>query len=153
MHQHPSINNGTGGAGINFAAVLDTAIDVARAMAHLHKQNVLHLDLKVRNRSDFVGWVWLVGLVDSLIWFRCGGFCEQAQRTKQPTNRPTDQPNRIKQTNRPPQKARNVLLKADGKSGRGAVAKVADFGLALQMNDNDTHVSDFKVRHTQDHRS
>jgi len=27
--------------------VLDTAIDVARAMLHLHTQGVLHLDLKV----------------------------------------------------------------------------------------------------------
>jgi hypothetical protein len=27
-----------------------------------------------------------------------------------------------------PHQARNVLLKASGKSGRGAIAKVADFG-------------------------
>ncbi|KIY92657.1 hypothetical protein MNEG_15306 [Monoraphidium neglectum] len=50
---------------VNYAAILDTAADVARALLHLHKQQVMHSDLK----------------------------------------------------------ARNVLLKADGKSGRGAVAK------------------------------
>lgn len=37
------------------AAMIDTALDVARAMAHLHKHNILHADLKARNvllRSD-----------------------------------------------------------------------------------------------------
>lgn len=36
-------------------AVADTALDVARAMAHLHKHNIVHSDLKARNillRSD-----------------------------------------------------------------------------------------------------
>jgi serine/threonine protein kinase len=35
--------------GVNLAAVLDTAIDVAAAMVHLHRRNVLHGDLKARN--------------------------------------------------------------------------------------------------------
>ncbi|GBF89307.1 hypothetical protein Rsub_02184 [Raphidocelis subcapitata] len=73
--------NGT----LNYAAILDTAADVARAMLHLHRQQIIHSDLK----------------------------------------------------------ARNVLLKAS-KSGRGAVAKVADFGLALQIESHDTHVSAFQ---------
>ena len=30
----------------NYAAVLDTLMDVAKAMLHLHKSNVLHMDLK-----------------------------------------------------------------------------------------------------------
>jgi serine/threonine protein kinase len=33
------------GGGVNYAAVLDTAADVAKAMLHLHSLNVLHSDL------------------------------------------------------------------------------------------------------------
>jgi serine/threonine protein kinase len=43
-------------------------------------------------------------------------------------------------------KVRNVLLKSDGSSERGCVAKVADFGLAVKMDTQDTHVSAFQVR-------
>ncbi|KAF5837079.1 hypothetical protein DUNSADRAFT_4860 [Dunaliella salina] len=35
--------------GMNYAALLDCAMDVAKAMLHLHCNNVLHLDLKTRN--------------------------------------------------------------------------------------------------------
>jgi len=35
--------------GVNYAAQLDCAMDVAKAMLHLHCNNVLHLDLKTRN--------------------------------------------------------------------------------------------------------
>lgn len=43
-------------------------------------------------------------------------------------------------------KVRNVLLKSDA-SGRGCVAKVADFGLAVRLDTlMDTHVSAFQVR-------
>eukprot|EP00200_Dunaliella_tertiolecta_P012532 CAMPEP_0202391034 /NCGR_PEP_ID=MMETSP1127-20130417/91622_1 /ASSEMBLY_ACC=CAM_ASM_000462 /TAXON_ID=3047 /ORGANISM="Dunaliella tertiolecta, Strain CCMP1320" /LENGTH=541 /DNA_ID=CAMNT_0048993441 /DNA_START=1120 /DNA_END=2745 /DNA_ORIENTATION=+ len=35
--------------GLNYAAQLDCAMDVAKAMLHLHCNNVLHLDLKTRN--------------------------------------------------------------------------------------------------------
>lgn len=35
--------------GVDLAAVLDTAIDVARAMEHLHAQHIVHSDLKPRN--------------------------------------------------------------------------------------------------------
>jgi hypothetical protein len=42
-------------------------------------------------------------------------------------------------------KVRNVLLKSDA-SGRGCVAKVADFGLAVRMDCMDTHISAFQVR-------
>lgn len=41
-------------------------------------------------------------------------------------------------------KVRNVLLKSDA-SGRGCIAKVADFGLAIKMDCMDTHVSAFQV--------
>ncbi|GBG00256.1 hypothetical protein Rsub_12900 [Raphidocelis subcapitata] len=34
---------------LNYAAILDTAADVARAMAHLHRHQVVHSDLKTRN--------------------------------------------------------------------------------------------------------
>ncbi|KXZ54296.1 hypothetical protein GPECTOR_5g382 [Gonium pectorale] len=34
---------------VDLAAVLDTAIDVARAMAHLHHEGIVHADLKPRN--------------------------------------------------------------------------------------------------------
>lgn len=37
---------------LNFAAILDTAADIARAMLHLHKNSVLHSDLKVRAASQ-----------------------------------------------------------------------------------------------------
>eukprot|EP00775_Hariotina_reticulata_P003853 gene3853-4110_t len=40
-------------------------------------------------------------------------------------------------------KVRNVLLKSDA-SGRGCIAKVADFGLAVRMDCMDTHVSAFQ---------
>jgi hypothetical protein len=30
---------------VNYAAILDTAADVAKAMLHLHSRNVLHSDL------------------------------------------------------------------------------------------------------------
>jgi serine/threonine protein kinase len=43
-------------------------------------------------------------------------------------------------------KVRNVLLKSDGSSERGCVAKVADFGLAVKLETNHTHVSAFQVR-------
>ncbi|KAI8463487.1 MAG: hypothetical protein J3K34DRAFT_145885 [Monoraphidium minutum] len=72
---------------VNYAAVLDTAADVARAMLHLHRQQIIHSDLK----------------------------------------------------------ARNVLLKGDGaRGGRGAVAKVADFGLSVRIDHAATHVSEFQ---------
>lgn len=35
---------------VNYCAVLDTAVEVAAAMAHLHGRNVLHADLKVGAR-------------------------------------------------------------------------------------------------------
>jgi serine/threonine protein kinase len=40
---------------------------------------------------------------------------------------------------------RNVLMKSDGSSERGCIAKVADFGLAVKMDHQDTHVSAFQV--------
>lgn len=41
-------------------------------------------------------------------------------------------------------KVRNVLLTSDA-SGRGCVAKVADFGLAVKLDCMDTHISAFQV--------
>ncbi|KAF5831357.1 kinase-like domain-containing protein [Dunaliella salina] len=35
--------------GLNYPAILDSAEDIARAMLHLHCNNVLHMDLKARN--------------------------------------------------------------------------------------------------------
>ena len=32
---------------LNFHAILDTSLDIAKAMVHLHAMNVLHSDLKV----------------------------------------------------------------------------------------------------------
>ncbi|GAX77208.1 hypothetical protein CEUSTIGMA_g4654.t1 [Chlamydomonas eustigma] len=70
---------------LNYAAVLDTALDIARAMLHLHLADVLHGDLK----------------------------------------------------------AGNVMLKSSGSEGRGVVAKVADFGMAVKFDatGNQTHLS------------
>ncbi|GAX79342.1 hypothetical protein CEUSTIGMA_g6784.t1 [Chlamydomonas eustigma] len=36
-------------ANMNYEAILDTAIDIARGMAHLHQRNIVHSDLKPRN--------------------------------------------------------------------------------------------------------
>ena len=73
-----------GGNGRDMLAVVSTALDVARAMLHLHSVGVVHSDLK----------------------------------------------------------ARNVLLKtAPSGDARGFVAKVADFGLSLQLPDGASHVS------------
>ncbi|KAF5831352.1 kinase-like domain-containing protein [Dunaliella salina] len=38
-----------GPTGLNYPAILDSAEDIARAMLHLHCNNVLHMDLKARN--------------------------------------------------------------------------------------------------------
>mmetsp|Transcript_4672 Transcript_4672/g.14117 ORF Transcript_4672/g.14117 Transcript_4672/m.14117 type:complete len:888 (-) Transcript_4672:1869-4532(-) len=38
-----------GPQGLKYKAILDTALDVAKAMTHLHAMNVLHADLKARN--------------------------------------------------------------------------------------------------------
>ena len=73
----------TPGNALNYAAILETAADVAKAMLHLHARHVVHSDLKCRN----------------------------------------------------------VLLKSDGAAGRGATAKVADFGLAQRLDAHDTHIS------------
>ncbi len=47
--------------GLNYAAVLDTAADVAKAMLHLHCNQVIHSDLKVRCGT---AWqlCWAVGV-------------------------------------------------------------------------------------------
>eukprot|EP00198_Chlamydomonas_reinhardtii_P011654 XP_001700991.1 predicted protein [Chlamydomonas reinhardtii] len=73
-----------GSTGLNYPAILDTAADVAKALLHLHFNDVLHGDLK----------------------------------------------------------ADNVMLKSCGGVGRGVLAKVADFGLAVKMDTSDkTHMS------------
>ncbi|GFR47720.1 hypothetical protein Agub_g9474 [Astrephomene gubernaculifera] len=87
---NPNSGSASGGASspavsyvVDLAAVLDTAIDVARALAHLHRQGIVHADLKPRN----------------------------------------------------------VLLKGSTTDPRGFVAKVADFGLSMQLDVHETHVS------------
>lgn len=45
---------------------------------------------------------------------------------------------------RTPTQVRNVLLKSSN-GGRGCIAKVADFGLAVRIDFRDTHVSHFQV--------
>ncbi|KAG2491275.1 hypothetical protein HYH03_010282 [Edaphochlamys debaryana] len=70
--------------GLNYPAILDTCADVAKALLHLHLNDVLHGDLK----------------------------------------------------------ATNVMLRSVGNdSGRGVVAKVADFGLSVRLDHAATHVS------------
>jgi len=56
---------GGGAPPVNYRAVLDTAIEVATAMVHLHGRNVLHADLKVGRLVlvGLVGWLWF--------WFAC----------------------------------------------------------------------------------
>ncbi|KAG1672489.1 hypothetical protein FOA52_002797 [Chlamydomonas sp. UWO 241] len=71
-----------GPQGLKYRAILDTALDVAKAMCHLHAMNVLHSDLK----------------------------------------------------------ARNVMLKCSGDK-RGFIAKVADFGMSVKMDNMQTHLS------------
>eukprot|EP00879_Flechtneria_rotunda_P008456 GHRR01008858.1.p1 GENE.GHRR01008858.1~~GHRR01008858.1.p1 ORF type:complete len:979 (+),score=314.62 GHRR01008858.1:172-3108(+) len=67
----------------DMAAITATALDVVRAMLHLHTKHIIHSDLK----------------------------------------------------------ARNVLLKSAGTDVRGFVAKVSDFGLSVQVDPTETHVS------------
>ena len=51
---------------LNYHAILDTVLDVAKAMCHLHATNVLHSDLKARNvmlkrtgdSRGFIAKVW-----------------------------------------------------------------------------------------------
>ncbi|EFJ42183.1 hypothetical protein VOLCADRAFT_107375 [Volvox carteri f. nagariensis] len=71
--------------GLNYPAILETAADIAKAMLHLHLNDVLHSDLK----------------------------------------------------------ATNVMLKSTGgsESGRGVIAKVADFGLSVRLDPTATHMS------------
>jgi len=69
--------------GLNYAAILDSASDIARAMLHLHCNDVVHADLK----------------------------------------------------------AQNVMLCSSGAEGRGVTCKIADFGLAVRMEDTTTHMS------------
>ncbi|GIL91517.1 hypothetical protein Vretimale_18402 [Volvox reticuliferus] len=70
--------------GLNYPAILETAADIAKAMLHLHMNDVLHSDLK----------------------------------------------------------ATNVMLKSTGSdSGRGVIAKVADFGLSVRLDHTATHIS------------
>ncbi|KAG1675607.1 hypothetical protein FOA52_014195, partial [Chlamydomonas sp. UWO 241] len=38
-------------------------------------------------------------------------------------------------------KARNIMMQTSGKTGSGLVAKIADFGLAMSLDHNQTHVS------------
>ncbi|KAF5841396.1 kinase-like domain-containing protein [Dunaliella salina] len=69
--------------GLNYAAILDSASDIARAMLHLHCNDVVHADLK----------------------------------------------------------AQNVMLCSSGAEGRGVTCKIADFGLAVRMENTETHMS------------
>ena len=39
---------------VNYPAVLETAIDIASGMMHLHASSILHSDLKVRGVSGLV---------------------------------------------------------------------------------------------------
>jgi serine/threonine protein kinase len=79
-----SDSGAAGGSGApDFGKVVATAIDVARAMAHLHARSILHSDLK----------------------------------------------------------ARNVLLKSSPSDPKQFTAKVADFGLSLEIDPSETHVS------------
>jgi serine/threonine protein kinase len=43
-------------AGLNYLAILDTAIDIAKGMSHLHDHHVIHSDLKVCEWSHFMQW-------------------------------------------------------------------------------------------------
>lgn len=45
---HPALYGVADGC-VNYSAVLDTALDIAMAMVHLHGHMVLHSDLKARN--------------------------------------------------------------------------------------------------------
>jgi len=60
-----------------------TAIDVARAMAHLHKHNIVHSDLKARNvllRSDMQDPRGFTAKVAGELDALCNGCCAQSQK-------------------------------------------------------------------------
>eukprot|EP00200_Dunaliella_tertiolecta_P016210 CAMPEP_0202421856 /NCGR_PEP_ID=MMETSP1128-20130828/50555_1 /ASSEMBLY_ACC=CAM_ASM_000463 /TAXON_ID=3047 /ORGANISM="Dunaliella tertiolecta, Strain CCMP1320" /LENGTH=1194 /DNA_ID=CAMNT_0049029899 /DNA_START=159 /DNA_END=3743 /DNA_ORIENTATION=+ len=107
--------------GLNYPAILDSAEDIARAMLHLHCNNVLHMDLKARN----------VMLASSGTEGR-GVSCKIADFGLAV---------RIGLTETMDLKARNVMLASSGTEGRGVNCKVADFGLAVRIGLTETHVS------------
>lgn len=47
----------------NYLWVLDTALEVCRAMVHLHSENIIHSDLKARNVSGWGRWGCLLAQV------------------------------------------------------------------------------------------
>jgi serine/threonine protein kinase len=64
--------------GINYPAVLDTAIEIATAVAHLHHKNVLHSDLKARNimlKSTGGGGRGVTAKVGFSCWCGAPGLC------------------------------------------------------------------------------
>jgi serine/threonine protein kinase len=110
-------------------AILATAIDVACAMVHLHTENIVHSDLKVRP-GDRGSTVLVCPLpAERPCWHNCA---RKPQRCGCRSRAPA--PRLLLQ-------ARNVLLKSSGTDPRGFVAKVSDFGLSVQINPTQTHVS------------
>ncbi len=87
---------------VDYQAVLETAIDVARGMTHLHAHNIIHADLKVRLQEG-----GRVGSKEPIIKWR-----EPRQKRLLPFYF----------------QAGNILLKTDATQARGIVAKISDFG-------------------------
>jgi hypothetical protein len=96
--------------------VLDTATDVARAMLHLHSQNVLHSDLKVGvavgGLADAISLPVASPDMLNMAQFTC--LHPPCVLTRAPFPR-----HLVPCTCQ----ARNVLLKQDGSEGRRAIAK------------------------------
>ena len=112
---------------LNYAAVLDTAADIARAMMHLHKQ-------QVRRRPPLA----LRPVRAPFVTLRARSCSSDGLQTGRTPSCP------LCQIIHSDLKARNVLLKTDGRSGRGVVAKVGDFGLAVRIDPHATHVSEYR---------
>ena len=134
---------------MRYLTMLETAADVARGMQHLHASNILHSDLKVRGEESgrecssppWPGPCRLLHHPPLHLALRAlnGRLSTDGQGVPPPscpwTYRHLHNPSTFAL------QALNVLLQSNPDAAKGFTAKVADFGLSVQMSKAETHVS------------